>query len=171
VCVWWWWGVGTVTSVLASTVASHCSPSPPAPLLHWPPAPLLHTSRCCCCCCCNVRCLALLPACAQVRFVVMANIFVTELQIHRRFDIKGSTDGRTVGEAGRARCAHYIAHPRHMSTSSSSHTLTHLVQLCTHMYTLCCPLTLQLLPALLCAHIHTCIHTHMCAHDLQCCRG
>jgi hypothetical protein len=41
---------------------------------------------------------------AQVRFVVMANIFVTDLQIHRRYDIKGSTDGRTVGPAGRARC-------------------------------------------------------------------
>lgn len=33
----------------------------------------------------------------QVRFVVMANIFVTDLQIHRRYDIKGSTDGRTAG--------------------------------------------------------------------------
>jgi hypothetical protein len=38
-----------------------------------------------------------------VRFVVMANIFVTDLQIHRRFDIKGSTEGRTVGEAARRR--------------------------------------------------------------------
>lgn len=39
--------------------------------------------------------------CVQVRFVVMANIFVTDLQIHRRYDIKGSTDGRTVGPEGR----------------------------------------------------------------------
>ena len=39
----------------------------------------------------------------QVRFVVMANIFVTDLQIHRRYDIKGSTDGRTVGPAGRTK--------------------------------------------------------------------
>jgi hypothetical protein len=31
----------------------------------------------------------------------MANIFVTDLQIHRRFDIKGSTEGRTVGEEAR----------------------------------------------------------------------
>jgi 1-phosphatidylinositol-4-phosphate 5-kinase len=38
-----------------------------------------------------------------VRFVVMANIFVTDLQIHRRYDIKGSTDGRTVGPEGRAK--------------------------------------------------------------------
>jgi hypothetical protein len=37
----------------------------------------------------------------QVRFVVMANIFVTDLQIHRRFDIKGSTEGRTIGEEAR----------------------------------------------------------------------
>ncbi|KIY93607.1 hypothetical protein MNEG_14355 [Monoraphidium neglectum] len=36
-----------------------------------------------------------------VRFVVMANIFVTDLQIHRRFDIKGSTEGRSVGEEAR----------------------------------------------------------------------
>eukprot|EP00775_Hariotina_reticulata_P005077 gene5077-5318_t len=41
----------------------------------------------------------------SVRFVVMANIFVTDLQIHRRYDIKGSTDGRTVGPAGHARAA------------------------------------------------------------------
>jgi hypothetical protein len=41
--------------------------------------------------------------CSQVRFVVMANIFVTDLQIHRRYDIKGSTDGRTVGLEGRAK--------------------------------------------------------------------
>lgn len=33
----------------------------------------------------------------------MANIFVTDLQIHRRFDIKGSTEGRTVGEEARRR--------------------------------------------------------------------
>lgn len=38
----------------------------------------------------------------QVRFVVMANILVTDLQIHKRFDIKGSTDGRTVGPAARS---------------------------------------------------------------------
>jgi hypothetical protein len=31
----------------------------------------------------------------------MANIFVTDLQIHRRFDIKGSTEGRSVGEEAR----------------------------------------------------------------------
>jgi len=32
-----------------------------------------------------------------VRFVVMSNIFRTDLQIHRKFDLKGSTDGRTTG--------------------------------------------------------------------------
>ncbi|WIA13706.1 hypothetical protein OEZ85_007259 [Tetradesmus obliquus] len=41
----------------------------------------------------------------SVRFVVMANIFVTDLQIHRRYDIKGSTDGRTVGPEGRNKAA------------------------------------------------------------------
>ena len=30
----------------------------------------------------------------QVRFVVMGNMFCTELQIHRRFDLKGSSQGR-----------------------------------------------------------------------------
>lgn len=41
--------------------------------------------------------------CLQVRFVVMANIFVTDLQIHRRYDIKGSTEGRTVGAEARSK--------------------------------------------------------------------
>jgi 1-phosphatidylinositol-4-phosphate 5-kinase len=45
----------------------------------------------------------LLPVCLQVRFVVMANIFVTDLQIHRRYDIKGSTEGRTVGPGARSK--------------------------------------------------------------------
>ncbi len=31
----------------------------------------------------------------QVRFVVMANMFCTELHIHRRFDLKGSSQGRS----------------------------------------------------------------------------
>ena len=30
----------------------------------------------------------------QVRFVVMGNVFCTELQIHRRYDLKGSSQGR-----------------------------------------------------------------------------
>jgi 1-phosphatidylinositol-4-phosphate 5-kinase len=30
-----------------------------------------------------------------VRFVVMGNMFCTELRIHRRFDLKGSTQGRS----------------------------------------------------------------------------
>eukprot|EP00877_Chromochloris_zofingiensis_P010004 jgi/Chrzof1/5257/Cz15g19070.t1 len=34
----------------------------------------------------------------KVRFIVMGNMFRTELQIHRRYDLKGSTAGRTVGE-------------------------------------------------------------------------
>lgn len=38
-----------------------------------------------------------MPPCAQVRFLVMANMFQTELLIHRKYDIKGSTSGRTVG--------------------------------------------------------------------------
>ncbi|GIL87383.1 hypothetical protein Vretimale_1691 [Volvox reticuliferus] len=32
-----------------------------------------------------------------VRFVVMHNMFNTDLQIHKKFDLKGSTDGRTTG--------------------------------------------------------------------------
>jgi 1-phosphatidylinositol-4-phosphate 5-kinase len=49
--------------------------------------------------CCAVLCRAV----SQVRFVVMANIFVTDLQIHRRYDIKGSTEGRTVGADARSK--------------------------------------------------------------------
>jgi len=49
--------------------------------------------------CCAVSCCAV----RQVRFVVMANIFVTDLQIHRRYDIKGSTEGRTVGPEARSK--------------------------------------------------------------------
>ena len=33
--------------------------------------------------------------CVQVRFVVMGNMFCTELPIHRRFDLKGSSQGRS----------------------------------------------------------------------------
>eukprot|EP00727_Mastigamoeba_balamuthi_P006887 m51a1_g2819 putative phosphatidylinositol phosphate kinase (970) ;mRNA; r:171394-174895 len=43
----------------------------------------------------------------QVRFVVMANLFATSMQIHERFDLKGSTLGRYVEErerAARGRC-------------------------------------------------------------------
>jgi 1-phosphatidylinositol-4-phosphate 5-kinase len=36
---------------------------------------------------------------AKVRFVVMGNLFCTDLEIHRRYDLKGSTLGRyTPGE-------------------------------------------------------------------------
>lgn len=31
----------------------------------------------------------------QVRFIVMGNMFCTELRIHRRFDLKGSSQGRS----------------------------------------------------------------------------
>ena len=31
----------------------------------------------------------------QVRFVIMGNLFCSEFSIHRRFDLKGSTFGRT----------------------------------------------------------------------------
>jgi hypothetical protein len=47
--------------------------------------------------------LALPLVMLQVRFVVMANIFVTDLLIHRRYDIKGSTEGRTAGAAAKVR--------------------------------------------------------------------
>ena len=33
----------------------------------------------------------------QVRFVVMNNVFRTELHLHRKYDLKGSTYGRTAG--------------------------------------------------------------------------
>lgn len=34
---------------------------------------------------------------AQVRFVVMGSVFPTEVRLHRKYDLKGSTHGRTVG--------------------------------------------------------------------------
>lgn len=34
---------------------------------------------------------------SQVRFVVMNNVFRTDLDLHRKFDLKGSTHGRTAG--------------------------------------------------------------------------
>lgn len=33
----------------------------------------------------------------QVRFVVMGNVFPTETKMDRRFDLKGSSHGRTAG--------------------------------------------------------------------------
>ena len=33
----------------------------------------------------------------QVRFVVMGNVFPTEVALHRKYDLKGSTHGRTAG--------------------------------------------------------------------------
>jgi len=35
--------------------------------------------------------------CMQVRFVVMGNVFPTEVRLHRKYDLKGSTHGRTAG--------------------------------------------------------------------------
>ena len=33
----------------------------------------------------------------QVRFVVMGNVFPTEVRLHRKYDLKGSVHGRTAG--------------------------------------------------------------------------
>lgn len=44
----------------------------------------------------NLRALLLPPR--QVRFVIMNNLFDTGLQIHERYDLKGSTLGRTAGK-------------------------------------------------------------------------
>ena len=33
----------------------------------------------------------------QVRFVVMGNVFPTDTKLHRKYDLKGSTHGRTAG--------------------------------------------------------------------------
>ena len=33
----------------------------------------------------------------QVRFVVMGNVFPTEVRLHRKYDLKGSLHGRTAG--------------------------------------------------------------------------
>ena len=39
----------------------------------------------------------MLSMCMQVRFVVMGNVFPTEVRLHRKYDLKGSTHGRTAG--------------------------------------------------------------------------
>lgn len=36
---------------------------------------------------------------SQVRFIVMGNLFCSEYHIHRRFDLKGSSHGRTTDKA------------------------------------------------------------------------
>lgn len=52
---------------------------------------------------------ALHAAALQVRFLVMANIFSTQLPLQLRFDLKGCSKGRTAGPAaakvGRIGCA------------------------------------------------------------------
>lgn len=37
--------------------------------------------------------------CQKVRFIVMGNLFYSEYRIHRRFDLKGSSHGRTIHKA------------------------------------------------------------------------
>ncbi len=39
------------------------------------------------------------PVCLQVRFIVMNNLMQTDLEIHRKYDLKGSTQGRFSGVA------------------------------------------------------------------------
>ncbi|XP_042408453.1 phosphatidylinositol 4-phosphate 5-kinase 1-like isoform X1 [Zingiber officinale] len=43
----------------------------------------------------GVHCVKPMGGQKQVRFVVMGNVFYSEYQIHRRFDLKGSSHGRT----------------------------------------------------------------------------
>ena len=49
-----------------------------------------------------------LPHCLllQVRFIVMGNVLPSDLRLHRRYDLKGSTYGRTAGAAERAENPH-----------------------------------------------------------------
>jgi hypothetical protein len=35
--------------------------------------------------------------CCQVRLVIMCNVFPTDIRLHRKYDLKGSTYGRTAG--------------------------------------------------------------------------
>jgi 1-phosphatidylinositol-4-phosphate 5-kinase len=35
----------------------------------------------------------------KVRFIVMANVLATDIRIHKRFDLKGSSHGRSTGKA------------------------------------------------------------------------
>ena len=39
----------------------------------------------------------IVPEIGKVHFVVFANVFSTDRTIHERYDLKGSTQGRTVG--------------------------------------------------------------------------
>ena len=50
-------------------------------------------------------CLLLRPS-LQVRFVVMGNVLPSDLRLHRKYDLKGSTYGRTAGREARAADPH-----------------------------------------------------------------
>ena len=47
--------------------------------------------------CCDLR--SAVHFVKQVRFIVMGNLFCSEYRIHRRFDLKGSSYGRTTDKA------------------------------------------------------------------------
>jgi len=72
---------------------SSSSPSPPSAT---PPKTLLTRFY-------GVHRVAFPAGGAKVRFIVMGNVFPTDVDLHRRFDIKGSTHGRTAGREAAAR--------------------------------------------------------------------
>ena len=51
-------------------------------------------------------CPALRPPAPQVRFVVMGNVLPSDVRLHRKYDLKGSTYGRTAGAEARATNPH-----------------------------------------------------------------
>lgn len=46
----------------------------------------------------GLHCVKLTGSQKKVRFVIMGNLFCSEYTIHRRFDLKGSSQGRTTSK-------------------------------------------------------------------------
>jgi len=59
----------------------------------------------------------------QARFVVMGNVFPTDVRLHRRYDLKGSTLGRT--SARKAGDPNTVLKVPSLSMHSFTHSLTH----------------------------------------------
>jgi hypothetical protein len=67
--------------------------------------------------------MLLLPPRLQVRFVVMSNIFTSDLQIHAKFDIKGSTGAPpATSHQPPAHSTQHTAHSAQHTAHSEQHT-------------------------------------------------
>ncbi len=69
----------------------------------------------------------------QARFVVMGNVFPTDVRLHRRYDLKGSTLGRT--SARKAGDPNTVLKVLFLSMLSITHSLPHSFN-CSSVHTL-----------------------------------